>query len=195
MLRRGLHGLALAALMAALTTAGCKKSDTVLLVEVYAGAEGIPLPFQFNVTIIAGIDSRQFYVPKAVNAASAISLPTSFTISIDRSHTGPIQLAVDALDMDGLTPLAAGTTMVDHPIIGGQTVVAVELLPTTAPGGPDAGTGGAGSGGTAEAGSGGAGTTGSAGQDGAAGAEAGVSDAPQDATGAADGMGLDTAAD
>jgi hypothetical protein len=198
MTRRGIHGLVLASLALALSAAGCKKSDTVLFVTVYNGPDADPkmLPYQFYVNVTAGLETHSLDVPKELNPASAITLPTSFTISIDRAHTGPIIVTVNAKALDRST-FAAGTATADHPVIGGQTLIAVELSPTSAPTGPDGGTGGAGTGGGGTGGSGGAGTGGSAGQGGTA-AEAGAPDAPQDATDAhdaADGMGLDVAAD
>jgi hypothetical protein len=183
-------GLALAVLVSSLAPAGCKKSDTVLLVEVYAVEPDIQPPFQFNVTVIAGFEARAILVPETLNPASSITLPTSFTISMDRSHTGPISIRIDAYD-EVRTTTAAGSTTQEHPVIGGQTVIAVGLSRVMGPNGPDGGA----DGGTSDDGA--AGDGGDA-QDAAGAAETGASDAPQDVPAAqdvADGMGLDTAAD
>src|SRR5882724_10270300 len=107
----GLVGLLLA-------SGACKPSDSILLVEV-AGAATL-MPFQFSVTVTAGLDARNFLVPLAPPAAGQpISLPASFTIALDRSRTGPITVSIDALDASG-SPIGFGTTMMQHIQIGGQ---------------------------------------------------------------------------
>jgi hypothetical protein len=164
--------LVLLAALAALAPAACKKSDTVLLVEVYGPVD--IRPSQFNVTITAGLDTRAILVPSKLGEAGLISLPASFTISLDQSHTGPVTISVDAYDDTGST-IAFGTTTQDHIVIGGQRLISVELQPALDPGGLDAGSD--------------ARDGGEAGDDAA---EDGASDAPQDE---ADATGLDTAAD
>jgi hypothetical protein len=181
------HALALVALALSLTAAGCKQSDTVLLVEVYGDTAIVP--FQFYVNVTAGMDARSILIPPTLNQASSITLPASFTISMDRSHMGPIVITVDAFDSEKNT-IAAGTSSLDHPVIGGQSIIPVTIEALAEPI-PPSGAGGQGGGGSGAAGGGG--------QDGAAGAdatdasEAGGSDAPQDGQDAADGMGLDVA--
>jgi hypothetical protein len=125
MARRPIHLLALAALALSLTAAGCKQSDTVLLVEVWGDAAEI-VPVQFLVTIHAGLDTHAIDIPQNFDPANAHPLPQSFTISMDRSLTGPMTITVDAKDQSGTT-IASGTTMEEHPVIGGQTVVSVML--------------------------------------------------------------------
>ena len=49
---------------------------------------------------------------------TTISLPTSFTVELDRSITGPVTIAIDALD-DGGYVLASGTTTQTHINTGG----------------------------------------------------------------------------
>lgn len=171
--------------LAALASGACKKADTVLLVEVYGPVD--IRPSQFNVTVIAGLDSRAFRVPDKSGAAGLISLPASFTISLDQSHTGPIEIRIDAFDETGST-IAFGSTTQDHIVIGGQRLISVELSPALEPPGLDAGR----DGGDAGAASSDASDASDARDTAEAPAEAGPSDAPQDE---ADGMGLDAATD
>jgi hypothetical protein len=192
MARRRTPVLALAALALSLTVAGCKQSDTVLLIEV-DGDTSI-LPYQLLVNVGAGMEGRSILVPETLDPAGSITLPASFTISMDRSHMGPITVTVDAFDADKNT-IAAGTSKLQHPVIGGQSIIPVTLKFLDEPI-PPTGAGGQGGGG-----GGGSGGAGSGGQDGAANldasdaGEAGGSDAPQEARDAADGMGLDVATD
>jgi hypothetical protein len=51
-------------------------------------------------------------------------------MALDRSHTGPVIIAVTALDEGGL-PIADGTTTMEHIVIGGETVIPVNLVPET----------------------------------------------------------------
>jgi hypothetical protein len=170
------HALLLLAALAALSSAACKKSDTVLLVEVYGPID--IRPSQFNVTITAGLDTRAILVPANLGEAGIISLPASFSISLDQSHTGPITISVDAYDETGST-IAFGSTMQDHIVIGGQRLISVELQPALEPPTLDAGGGDARDGGGADTKDAPADT-------------ASPSDAPQDE---ADGMDLDAATD
>ena len=97
--------------------------DSILLVEV-AGDLTL-MPAQLSVAVTAGgIDHEPFLVPPA---PTAISLPTSFTVELDRSITGPVTIAIDALDAYGYVggvwrPPRRRTS---HP--GGQTIIAVTL--------------------------------------------------------------------
>jgi hypothetical protein len=171
-----------------LASGGCKPSDTILLVEV-AGPAAL-MPFQFSVTVTAGLDARNFLVPPMPTpAGQPISLPASFTIALDRSHMGPITVSIDALDASG-SPIGFGTTMQQHIQIGGQTSISVmltaELPPDSGDGGADGPTDGSSSA-DAPDGDGAPETDGAAGQDGAAGADG--------ATDGADAMGLDGATD
>ena len=165
MRRRAFHACALTGL-GLLLAPGCKKPDTILLVELYG-----PMPpeleaWQFRVTISAGLSSGRIDVPKQPRPSP---LPQSFTIALDQSHTGPIEISVVALDMDFLQ-IAFGTTKQEHVVIGGQTVIPVYLTLDVPPEVADAGAGGS---------------------------DAGDAAVGQDAGGDAtdDGMGLDDAAD
>jgi len=104
-----------------LPTAACQRDDSFLLVEV-AGDLTLA-PTQLRTTVIVGFASTTFFVPPE---PAAISLPTSFTVELDRSITGPVIVIVEALDVYGVT-LAQGETTQAHINTGGQTIVAVTL--------------------------------------------------------------------
>jgi len=162
------RGVAAAALLIAV---GCRKPDSILLVEV-ASTLSI-MPSQLAVTVSAGLDSKRFDVPPL---PGSIQLPASFTIELDRSRGGPLTISIDALDQ-GSSVVACGTTSQDHYEIGGQTVITVFL--DTCDGNPDTGgSGGAGGAGGSggQGGSGGAGGGGSGGAGGGSGGAGGGTD-------------------
>lgn len=102
--------------------AACQRDDSVLLVAV-SGDLGV-MPAQLSVTITAGGRMPPaFSVPPA---PTSISLPTSFTVELDRSITGPVTVAIDALDTNGYV-VASGATMQRHINNGGETIIAVML--------------------------------------------------------------------
>jgi hypothetical protein len=185
-MRPSRHALGLVcafALAGAFVVGGCKKPDTVLLVEVEGPVD--VNPNQLRVTVIAGIDARVIFVPAVPLAVGReMNFPTSFSVSIDQSRTAPITVRIDALEKEQAPIGYSGTTTYQHVEIGGQTTVTVVLTEGAGfdqpDGGPDAGTGGT-AGASGATGAGGAG--GAAGQDGAT-----------DETGDA-GLGLDGAAD
>ena len=112
--------VAVASVLATATTA-CQRDDSILLVEV-AGDLTL-MPSQLSVTVTANGSSRLLLVPPA---PTTISLPTSFSVELDRSITGPVTIAIDALD-DGGYVLASGTTTQTHINTGGETIIAVML--------------------------------------------------------------------
>ena len=76
-----------------LSSAACQRDDSFLLVEV---AGNLTLaPAQLRATVVVGLRSSTFFVPPE---PAAISLPTSFTVELDRSITGPVIVIVEALD-------------------------------------------------------------------------------------------------
>jgi hypothetical protein len=164
MRRRTFHACLLGGLGFSLAplVAGCTKSDTILLIEIY-GPFALE-PWQFLATITAGNDAKSFYIPPERHPSP---LPQSFSVALDRSHTGPMTVTIQAYD-ERFIEIANGTTVQQHIVIGGQTVIAVELTESGVPGLPDAGAG-----------------------DGAAGQDA--ADAGADTAG--DGMGLEDATD
>jgi hypothetical protein len=110
------------AITGVLATLACQRDDSILLVEV-AGDLTI-MPAQLSVTVSADSRSRMLLVPPDL---TAISLPTSFTVELDRSITGPVTIAIDAIADNG-TILASGTTTQTHIIPGGQTIITVTLV-------------------------------------------------------------------
>lgn len=104
-----------------LSTAACQRDDSFLLVEV-AGDLTLA-PAQLRATVGVGLRSSTFLVPPE---PTVISLPTSFTVELDRSITGPVTVIVDALDAYGLV-LAQGETSQAHINPGGHTIVVVTL--------------------------------------------------------------------
>lgn len=110
-------------LLAAVTAiSACKQENSILLVEV-SGDLSL-MPAQLSVTVTAGGRTKApILVPPA---PTSISLPTSFTIELDGSITGPVTIAIDALDGGG-SVLASGSTTQTHINIGGQTIITVTL--------------------------------------------------------------------
>jgi hypothetical protein len=111
--------VAAAGLLAA--AAGCQRDDSVLLVEV-AGDVTWSLS-QLTVTVTAGGTSRGFLVPPS---PTTFSLPTSFTVELDRGITGPVTIAIDAWDGNGYIVGSGSTTQV-HINAGGQTIMTVTI--------------------------------------------------------------------
>jgi hypothetical protein len=130
MRRRAFHVFALAGLGLVSLAVGCKKADSILLVELYGPhSTGTPQlrPFQFLVTVSAGGGSppEAFNIPKEPHASP---LPQSFSLTLDASHTGPVTISVTANGEDGV-PIAEGTTTQEHIVIGGETIISVNLVP------------------------------------------------------------------
>ena len=117
----------LVAVAGVLATATCQRDDSILLVEV-AGDLTL-MPAQLSVTVTANGSSRLLLVPPA---PTTISLPTSFSVELDRSITGPVTITIDALD-DGGYVLASGTTTQTHINTGGETIIAVMLAASVQP--------------------------------------------------------------
>jgi hypothetical protein len=156
MRRAGIH-TSLLVLAGVTAIYACQSGSSILLVEV-SGDLSL-MPQQLSVTVTAGGRTKApILVPPA---PTPISLPTSFTIELDGSITGPVTIAIDALDGNGAV-MASGTTTQTHITIGGQTLIAVTV--GSGSGGPPGGTAGTGGGGTGGTGAnGGAGFGGSSG--------------------------------
>ncbi len=110
------------AMTGVLAAVACQRDDSILLVEV-AGDLTL-MPVQLSVTVTADARSRSFLIPPE---RGAISLPSSFTVELDRSITGPVTIAIDALDGYD-TVVASGTTTQTHIIPGGQTIITITLV-------------------------------------------------------------------
>jgi hypothetical protein len=113
--------VAVATVLAA-ATAACQRDDSILLVEV-AGDLTLTAA-QLTVTVTANGSSRLLVVPPK---PTTISLPTSFSVELDRSITGPVSIAIDAVDDAGYV-LASGATTQTHINTGGETIIAVILI-------------------------------------------------------------------
>jgi hypothetical protein len=141
MTRPRTHARALSALtlLLGLASAACSKQQTILLVEV-AGPAGLDA-HQLDVTVTAGLDPPRAFMIPGTPDPNAFTLPVSFTITLDSSRMGPITVSVDALDLTQ-SPVGYGTTMMQHIVLGGQTVLEVmlsdQLPPQDIDGGADA---------------------------------------------------------
>jgi hypothetical protein len=101
----------------------CQYDESILLVQV-AGDLNLT-PSQLSVTVTAGgITHPPFRAPPT---PTTIFLPTSFTVELDRSITGPVRITIDALDTYGYV-LASGATTQAHIATGGQTIIVVTLV-------------------------------------------------------------------
>jgi hypothetical protein len=108
-------------------TAACQRDDSILLVEV-AGDLTL-MPAQLSVTMTANGASRSLLVPPA---PTTISFPTSFSVELDRSITGPVTIVIDALDGYSYV-VASGSTTQTHINPGAQTIIAVTLTAAVTP--------------------------------------------------------------
>src|SRR5262249_27273528 len=106
-----------------LVPAGCKKTDTILLVEISGPVREDLIPFQFLVTISTNIETRSLDVPETPHATI---LPASFSVALDRAHMGPITISITGRD-EASRPILEGTTTQEHIVIGGQTIIPVML--------------------------------------------------------------------
>lgn len=164
-----------AAVAASTAFAACHHGDSILLVEV-AGNLSLS-PASLNVTVEPAQAAERSF-PVAPKDGAAITLPTSLSIEMAPDLTGPVTVAVSALDAAGFV-IAGGTATQDEINVGGETIVVVTLVGGTMPdagadampgtGGTD-GSGGSGSGGTGGTGTGGRGGTGGGGVGGTGGA-------------------------
>jgi hypothetical protein len=124
----------LVAVAASTAVLACHRPDSILLVEVAGDLALHPVELQVAVTV--GLQSRSIEVPPA--PGSAITLPTSFSVELDPSLTGPVQVAIEATDASGAL-LASGTTTQENIDVGGETIITVTLAAGSATG-VDAGT-------------------------------------------------------
>jgi hypothetical protein len=108
-------------------TAACQRDDSVLLVTV-AGDVTLTLS-QLSVTVNAAGAARGLMVPPT---PTTFSFPTSFTVELDRSITGPVTIAIDAFDGNGYI-VGSGSTTQTHINAGGQTIMTVTIESGGAP--------------------------------------------------------------
>lgn len=116
----------------------CSKPDTILLVNVDADPSVTGVT-QLKVRVLIGQAVSQFFAP--MNPGAPISFPTSFTVEVARSNSGPVNVTVTAMGSDGKT--AMGTTNLPALDVGNENVISVHLgVAATMPdGGVDSGPG------------------------------------------------------
>jgi len=113
----------LAAVAGVASVAACQQADSILLVEV--SGDLTLMPAQLLVTLTAG---GQTHAPILVPPSpTTITLPTSFTVELDRSITGPVTIRVDVFDSMS-NVIASGSTTQKYINTGGQTIIAVTLV-------------------------------------------------------------------
>jgi hypothetical protein len=116
-----LAALGLVALVIGL--AACQAPDSILLVEV--SGDLTLMPAEMDVTITAGGQTRgPILVPPS---PTPFTLPTSFTVELDRSITGPVTIEIVVFDGNGYV-VAHGTATQTYIDTGGQTIVSVTLI-------------------------------------------------------------------
>ncbi len=101
---------------------GCSEADTVVSVDVEGTIAGVQ---QLRATLTVADRIRTFRIP---DRPRAITLPTSFTVQIDRSVQGQLEVTVDALNA-GETLIARGTACLSSLVIGKNNSIQVILLP------------------------------------------------------------------
>jgi hypothetical protein len=129
------QGLWFCALMGAATLlAGCSTSTTVVLVSVSGQVEGIA---QLVVKLSAGGLDTIIYVPEM---PAPLTLPTDFTIEMDRSRKGEVRIDINAKDSDAQV-VASGSAIIADVVVGETNEISIELIATMPPdtGGADAG--------------------------------------------------------
>ena len=118
------------------TVGGCHRQDSILLVEVAGDVRLQPTQLQVSVTLGSRRQTKSFTVPAEPRA---ITLPTSFSIELDRSVIGPVSIVVTALDAANQIVLGFGETRQDHIQVGEDTVIAVTLVSSSGGSNLDAG--------------------------------------------------------
>jgi hypothetical protein len=98
---------------------------SVLLVEVAGDLRLMPAQFYVTVDVTKRPPAKAFTIPPT---PTAISLPASFSIELDRSVIGPVVVDVQAFDANTMW-IAEGRTRQDHIKVGDDTIVVVTLKP------------------------------------------------------------------
>jgi hypothetical protein len=104
------------------TWTACHQPQSVLLVEV--SGDLALAPVSLSVTVTAGLDAQRTYF--IAPASGVVSLPASFTIELPGSVTGPVTVAIAALDTVGGI-VADGQATRRNLNVGGQTILVVTL--------------------------------------------------------------------
>ena len=157
-----------AAVAASTVLLACHRGDSILLVEVAGDLRLQPASFQVSVEPAQAAQKTFRVTPQG--GATTVTLPASLSIEMAPNLTGPVMVMVGAFDVNGLTIGYGSATQTDINV-GGETIVVVNLTPTSplpVDAGTDAGFGTGGSGVDAS-GAGGGGGSGATGGGGAAG--------------------------
>jgi len=100
----------------------CSKPNTVLLVNVLDDSGTLTAVTQLKVRVLVGTAVHQFSVPTV--AGGPIAFPTSFTVEIDRSNMGAVN--VNVMAMSG-TKTVSGTANLGMLNVGSENVITVHL--------------------------------------------------------------------
>jgi len=100
----------------------CSKPNSVLLVNVVDDSGALTNVTQLKVRVLVGTVASQFSVPMA--PGDPIKFPTSFTVEIDRSNSGAVNVNVTA--MSG-SKTVSGTANLGMLNVGNESVVTVHL--------------------------------------------------------------------
>jgi len=188
-----LVGAAFVLALAAWGSGACSQAETVVSVRVRGNIDGVQ---QLQVMLTIAGQMRTLMIP---DSPRPIALPTTFTVQMERSLQGKLQLIVVALDGGG-TAIGRGSWSLNNVAVGQNNQVQIDLTPPNdpgpdggsdagpdggEPGGDDAGTGPDAPNGSGGAGTGGAGTGGGGGMGTGAGGDAGGSGSGGEATGGA----------
>jgi len=170
-----------AAVAASTVLLACHRGDSILLVEVAGDLRLQPASFAVAVEPAQAAEKTFRVAPRGGSTGATVALPASLSIQMAPNLTGPVTVTVDAFDLNGYSIGYGSTTQTDINV-GGETIVVVNLTPTSpfpVDGGTDAGfgtggssvdaSGAAGVGGSGAAGSGGGAGSGPTGSGGAAG--------------------------
>jgi hypothetical protein len=142
-LRAACVALALSGALAGLA-GGCSDTKTVIFVSVTGDATGIS---QLKVVLATAGLSTTFFIPSPP-PKELFSLPTSFTVEMDRSRQGDLTVDIEAQDAAG-KKLAGGSGILTNIDVGHRNEMDVALTTETPPaGGDDGGVPGGDDGGT-----------------------------------------------
>jgi len=118
--------------------ASCSNPKTIVFVKVQGTTTGI---FQLAVKVRAGMLSTEIFVPGTPD--QPITLPTDFTIEMDRSRQGVLNLVINARDQANVV-IATGSASLSTIVVGERNDITVTLgaiMPPPPDGGEvDAGT-------------------------------------------------------
>src|SRR5262245_42789399 len=110
-MRTGVTGVGIVSLAAALAAA-CDKSDSVVVVKVDTDPY-VPAVVQLRALVSNGGEGVPRVFP-LTPAATAISFPTSFSLTVPRDRTGALDIALDGFDVRGAVVASGADTVELH---------------------------------------------------------------------------------